>query len=97
MIRDLEARFSGYPFVKLSIHWLGHIKNTAALLTPEVMVVPSISLEAALVVGKVQLQDLTLLFQRFQVAVNSSQADIGYFLSHLLINPISGGVGSRSL
>jgi len=52
MIRDLKARFSGYLLIVLFVHRFIQIKNTAALLTPEVVVVLGAAVEPADSAGK---------------------------------------------
>lgn len=75
------------------MHWFIYIKDSPTLLASKVIVVLGITIEPAFAVGKVQLQDLLLQLQQFQVAVNCPEADVGYFLPHLLVDLLSSGMG----
>jgi len=61
MTDNLKACFLSYPGIYRFVHRFIYIKNTTALLAPEVIVVLSITIEPAHVTGKAQFGYLSIL------------------------------------
>ena len=87
-----EARFLRYSVFNRFVHRLIQIKNAAAFITSEVVMVLGITVETARGATIIKLQDFPRFAQQPQVAVNRPKTYIGDLLPHLLINPISAWV-----